>query len=224
MAPAAAPSTGAPAGRSPRRGAAREQAILDAATALVAEVGYERVTVDAIAARAHTSKETMYRRWPGKAELVADALRRHAQGEAPTAPDSGSLRTDLLLTVGQIAETLTGRTGPGLVGLLGAIHQDASLRELVGAQVREHSHEVGRVICAQATARGDAVAADRSAMVLDVAFAQVFTHTVFQGTVPGRTAQVRLVDEILLPLLVAIALPPPRRTHGAPTRAGGGAR
>ena len=188
---------------SPRRGAAREHAILDAALQLLGEVGYERITVDAIAARAHASKTTMYRRWPGKAELIADALRRHAQGEVPTIPDSGSLRTDLLVTVRQIAETLTGRAGPSLLGLLEAIRDDTTLRELVGSQIRQRSHEVGHAICAHAAARGEPVRLDRADTVLDVAFARVFTDTLFAADTPHVTAQENLVDEILLPLLDA---------------------
>src|SRR5919198_5253591 len=74
----------------------RRQAILAAAMALIAEVGYDRATVDAIAARAGVSKPTIYRRWPGgKPEIVADAIRsKHADADA--LPDQGSLRGDLL--------------------------------------------------------------------------------------------------------------------------------
>src|SRR6185437_11527321 len=83
----------------------RRQAVLDAALALIAEVGYDRTTVDAIAHRAGVSKPTLYRRWPhGKPELVADAIRdRHA--EINQTPDTGSLRGDLLA----LTNLLTGR-------------------------------------------------------------------------------------------------------------------
>src|SRR6187402_2169238 len=156
--------------RSPLRGAAREHAILDAVIELIAEIGYERITVDAIAARAHASKATMYRRWPGKAELVADALRRQAQGDAPAVPDTGSLRSDLLLTVGQIAETFVGKSGPSLIGLLEAVRDDGMLRELIGHQVRGRSHELGRTICAPAMERGEPIHVARAEAVLDIAF------------------------------------------------------
>ena len=49
-------------------------ALRDAALELLAEIGYDRLTIDSVAARAHASKATIYRRWPGKAELVVDAL------------------------------------------------------------------------------------------------------------------------------------------------------
>src|SRR5919201_4334058 len=87
------PTRGRP--RDPRR----RRAILDAAMALIAEVGYDRMTIDAIAARSGASKPTLYRRWPhGKPELVADAIReRRAEGGEP--PETGSLRGDLLALV-----------------------------------------------------------------------------------------------------------------------------
>src|SRR4051794_13634914 len=87
----------------PTRGRPRDpelrRAILAAAMALIAEVGYDRMTVDAIAARSGVSKPTLYRRWShGKAELVADAIReRHA--ESGPLPDTGSLGGDLLALV-----------------------------------------------------------------------------------------------------------------------------
>lgn len=187
--------------RSPLRGAAREQAILDAAMELIGEVGYEKVTVDAIAARAKASKTTMYRRWAGKSELVADALRRQAQGAEPAVPDTGTLRGDLLATVRAIAQTLVGAPGPSLIGLLEAIRDDAMLRELIASQVRERSHEVGRIICMRSKTRGDTVRVDRSEQVLDVAFARIFTDTLFQGGIPDSAVREQLVDEILIPLL-----------------------
>src|ERR1700712_3574137 len=192
-----------PAGRSPLRGAAREQAILDAAIQLIGEVGYERVTVDAIAARAHSSKTTMYRRWAGKAELVADALRHQAQGRDPEVPDTGSLRGDLLATVALIARSLANGPGPSLLGMLEAIRDDGMLRELIGRQVRERSHEVGRIICSRAETRGENVDMNRSDAVLDLTFAQLFTDTLFSGGIPEQQALQRLVDLVLLPLLTA---------------------
>lgn len=51
----------------PARGEAREDAILTAALELLAETGYADMSMDAIAARARSSKATIYRRWPGKA-------------------------------------------------------------------------------------------------------------------------------------------------------------
>src|SRR5690242_21796930 len=108
----------------------RRQAILDAAMALIAEVGYDRASVDAIAARAGVSKPTLYRRWPhGKPELVADAV-RHARDKAGPTPDTGSLRGDLLALVaiqtGQLLEDVHLACG-----LLTQLRESPELAELM---------------------------------------------------------------------------------------------
>ncbi|WP_051301087.1 TetR family transcriptional regulator [Actinomadura rifamycini] len=75
---------------------------LAAALGLLAEVGYDRLTMEAVAARVQASKATLYRRWPGKAELVVDAVRAHGgdgtpggDGDPLVPSDTGSLRGDL---------------------------------------------------------------------------------------------------------------------------------
>ncbi len=73
----------------------REIAILRATLELLAESGYDQLTIDAVAARARCSKATIYRRWPDKAALVITAVRRHAGQPGIAAPDTGSLRSDL---------------------------------------------------------------------------------------------------------------------------------
>lgn len=194
-------SATAPTAGSAPRGEARTEALLDAALDVIGEVGYEHATMDNIAARARASKMTLYRRWSDKSELVADALRRNAQGDAPAVPDTGTLRGDLLATVAEIAETLIGGRGPSLIGLIEAIRDDAALRLQVASQVRERSHQVGREICSRAIARGESIHAERSELVLDLAFGHLFTSTLFEGARPSAANQRHLVDAVLLPLL-----------------------
>ena len=81
-------------GTRPRVEGEREQQILDATLEVLDEVGYDLLTMDAVAARAKASKATLYRRWKGKPELVVAAITAH-KGEA-TVPDTGSLRGDLI--------------------------------------------------------------------------------------------------------------------------------
>ncbi|MBN9152409.1 MAG: TetR/AcrR family transcriptional regulator [Microbacterium sp.] len=200
------PEDGSPStesGRSERRGEARTVAILEAALALIGEVGYERVTMDGIAGRARASKMTMYRRWPTKSDLVAEALRRHAQGDAPAVPDTGTLRGDLLATVAEISRTLIGGDTPSLIGLVEAIRDDPALRVQVGSQIRDRSHQVGREICARANSRGEAVRIELADTVLDIAFEHLFTSALFAGARPSPADQQKLVDVVLLPLLSA---------------------
>ncbi len=182
--------------------AAREQAILTAAAELVAEIGYERVTVDAIAARARASKATMYRKWPGKAELVADALRRQAENRSAGLPDTGSVRGDLLWIVRSIAQTFTSADrGPSLLGLVEAIRADAVLRQVIAAQLEERSRQDGALVCARASARGEQVDPARGPAVVGLALAHLFLRTLLGGEPPGTAEQRDFVEQTLLPLL-----------------------
>jgi AcrR family transcriptional regulator len=183
---------------SPLRGSAREDAILAAAVELVAEIGYDRVSMDAIAARARASKMTIYRKWPGKAPLVAEALRRRAEASGPELPDTGSLAGDLRSAVGGITQALSG--GLSLIKLIEAVREDAVLRGLVHEQIERRTAADGALIARRAVARGERVAAGRVSRVLGVAVAQLLLETLFTGP-PGAEAQQLLVDEVLMPIL-----------------------
>lgn len=69
------------------------QAMLQAARELLAEVGFEAMSIDAIAARAGVGKTTIYRRYSGKEELVADAI--EGMREEVVIPNTGSLWGDI---------------------------------------------------------------------------------------------------------------------------------
>jgi len=196
------PSPDAP--QRPTRGPSRELAILAAAAELVTEVGYDRVTLDAIAARAHASKATMYRRWPSKAALVADALRRRADGGVTEPPDTGSLRGDLMLTVSAIASTFSAKVGgPSLLVLAEAIRLDAPLRDTVRTQIEERTRQDGLLILRRAVARGEAADEERGPAVVALAFAHLFLRSLLDGEPPGADDQQAFVDDLLLPLLTA---------------------
>ncbi len=84
--------------RRPVRGRPRDPgvdvAIRSATVDLLAEAGYARLTMDQVAARARVSKDSLYRRWPNKVALVADALQHRAR-PVPDVPDTGSLPGDM---------------------------------------------------------------------------------------------------------------------------------
>src|SRR5918995_303472 len=82
-------------GTRPRVEGERETEILAATLEVLAEVGYDLLTMDAVATRAKASKATLYRRWRGKPELVVAAVMCH-HSNAASVPDTGSLRGDLL--------------------------------------------------------------------------------------------------------------------------------
>src|SRR5689334_17841338 len=182
----------------PPRGRPRDpqtrQAILDSALALVAEVGYDRTTVDAIATRAGVSKPTLYRRWPhGKPELVADAIReRHA--ETSQIPDTGTLRGDLLALVaiqtGQLLDDIHLACG-----LLTAMRTSPELAHVMQDHViAEERARFGEVL---ARARVE----QASPLIADVAGALIFTRVTITGEPVDRAFAEELVDNVLLPIL-----------------------
>lgn len=77
-----------------KRSEASRQAILAAAADLIAEMGYGALTIEKIAQRAGTGKQTIYRWWPSKADVVMDALAAKADLQLQV-PDGGSLEADL---------------------------------------------------------------------------------------------------------------------------------
>ncbi len=108
------------------RDASRDEALRQAALELLAEVGYERLTIDAVAARAGAGKATVYRRWASKADLVIDAVDHH---RSTALPDTGSLRGDLeaLARAKQANRDRTLMTR-AMAGLMTALLGDANFR------------------------------------------------------------------------------------------------
>lgn len=93
-----------------RRGAVLERAILDAALEQLGTVGWKGLTMEGVAAGAQTGKAAVYRRWPSKEDLVADALKAGLP-RVEEAPDLGSVREDLLALCRQVREAMFSRPG-----------------------------------------------------------------------------------------------------------------
>jgi len=180
------------------RGEAREQAILDAALELVMEVGYDRLSMDALAERAHASKATIYRRWSGKAQVVAEAIRRRKHGRQAV-PDSGSLRQDLLAALGTMCISLDGDEAL-VAGVMSAMRTDPELAQLMRSQVLDGDSPTD-VVVARAVGRGELPPGTTGALVDEVAPSVMMTRLVFRGEPLDEAFTVHLVDEIILPLL-----------------------
>ena len=75
--------------------------ILDAAAALILAHGFDNMTVDDVAARAHVGKATVYRRWAKKEDLAVAAMGQLYDAQMPT-PDTGSIEGDLREAFAQV--------------------------------------------------------------------------------------------------------------------------
>ncbi len=195
------------------RGEAREQAILDAALELVMEVGYDRLSMDALAERAHASKATIYRRWSGKAQVVAEAIRRRKSGRH-TVPDTGSLRQDLLEVLGTMCISLDGDEAL-VAGVMSAMRTDTELAGLMRSQVLDGDSPTD-IVVARAVARGELAPGTSGALVNEVAPAVVMLRLVFRGEPLDEAFLVHLVDEIALPLLHRSPATPQVQRSGPP--------
>ncbi|MFI5615691.1 TetR/AcrR family transcriptional regulator [Amycolatopsis sp. NPDC051903] len=116
------------------RSAAKDAAILTAGLQLLSHDGYARMSMDAVAAAAGVSKQTLYARYAGKAELVAAAIAALDQDAVPEV--SGDLRTDLLTELDQLRDLFDRVDGTGI--LAACLAERRHTPELL-VQLREHT-------------------------------------------------------------------------------------
>ncbi|HEX6517170.1 MAG TPA: TetR/AcrR family transcriptional regulator [Nocardioidaceae bacterium] len=193
---AAAPTAAA---TRPRVQGRREDEILDATLALLLEVGYDRLTMDAVAHRARASKATLYRRWSAKHTLVMDALLRSKRAPQVTDPDAGNLRDDLVGTFCGPGG-LTQRDNSKLIAVvLTAVHTDDAFAAEFRERFLRPKLEVSRRIYRRARERGE-IAAGVDTDLLGPALAAILLHRVLLLGAPVDRATVEaVVDQIIVP-------------------------
>jgi AcrR family transcriptional regulator len=178
----------------------REMELLLATQELLAEVGYDLLTVDKVASRCGAGKSTIYRRWSSKQDLVADAVAL-IHNETPI-PDSGDLRTDLIL-LASAWHNASRRRDAAVAGLLTAMRRDARLRNIVACKIGEPRHAAFKVVVQQAIVRGE-VAPDVDIELLSkVLPAMTFHHVTVHAKAVQRPWIEQIVDRVLLPALTA---------------------
>lgn len=182
------------------RAEAREQAILDAALELILEVGYDRLSMDALAERAHAGKATIYRHWSGKAEVVAEAIRQRHSAEELVA-DTGSLRGDLLATISSMDASVSSEDGALISGVLCAMRTDPVLANLMRTQMVESKRTNLMQLVDRAIAREELPASAAGDVLYEVLPAMVITRLVINGEELTEEFAAHLVDDILIPLL-----------------------
>lgn len=182
----------------PRVEGDREQEILAAAIAVLVDVGYDRLTMDAVAARAKASKATLYRKWDGKAALVIDALMSE-KSPIEVAPDTGSLRGDLLaMFCGHGG--LTDRHQTALLGsVVTAIGRDPEFAAAFRERFIAPKVAVGREVYERARERGE-LRPDIDLDILTAALPGIVLHRGFLlGDPPTPDLIARVVDQVILP-------------------------
>ncbi|PYG99084.1 TetR family transcriptional regulator [Arthrobacter stackebrandtii] len=203
--PAAADRQGIPAadhrGKPRRRGEQLLAAIFDAALAELDESGYAPLSMASIASRAQVSKASLYRRWPGKAELIIDAVKSSLLD--PGEPhQTGTLRGDILNHYRLLVVGLSGPAGKALKGMLSDTLRDPAMAEQFSNRARGRNLAIMRLLAERAADRGELASAAISELRLEAGH-NLIRHEWLMKSGIGDEFLVELVDEVVLPLLHA---------------------
>ena len=184
-------------GSRPRVEGDREREILEATLAVLSEVGYDRLTMDAVAKRAKASKATLYRRWEAKVSLVIDALL--LTKPAPETPDTGSFRDDLVAAYCGPEGMIQPQALAIFSSVLTAIQRDPEFASAFRTKVIGPKVAVSFEIYERAKARGE-IRADLPIDLFAPALAGVCLHRAFMlGETPDQDLVTRIVDELIVP-------------------------
>jgi AcrR family transcriptional regulator len=181
----------------PERAAELYEAVLD----LLREVGYDALTMDAVAARTRSSKATLYRQWGGKADLVVKAI-RHDKPEKIGLIDTGSLRGDLHALVALEDDCTMERNSALMRGIAMALHQNPDLRQAFQEQLIEPEMAEFERVLQRAVERGE-VSPDCPALefLVHMMVGGFVTRTLLEDQPPTRAFLTSYMDAVVLPAL-----------------------
>ncbi|MBS4728970.1 TetR/AcrR family transcriptional regulator [Mycobacterium sp. SM1] len=175
----------------------RETELLAVTLRLLQEHGYDRLTVDAVAATARASKATVYRRWPSKAELVLAAFIEGIR-QVAVPPDTGTLRGDLL-HVGNMVCQQARQHASTIRAVLVEISRNPALNDVMQHHFVDQRKALICHILQQAVERGEIDAAAISDELWDLLPGYLIFRSIISGRPPTRHTVQTLVDDVILP-------------------------
>ncbi|WP_405871956.1 MULTISPECIES: TetR/AcrR family transcriptional regulator [unclassified Streptomyces] len=184
----------------PEREAELYEAVLD----LLREVGYDALTMDAVAARTRSSKATLYRQWGGKAELVAKAVRHNKPGGSADEVDTGSLRGDLHALTMRSDDCEMEQSSALMRGLAMAIHGSPDLLKAFREHLIEPEMAEFRRVLQRAIDRGE-VRADSPAIdfMIHMMIGGFAARSLIDERPPTQDFLLSYIDAVVLPALTA---------------------
>ena len=185
-----------------RRGSELEDALLQATWDELVDKGYDAVTFEAVAERAHTSRAVLYRRWPAKTDLVLAAIGAQGFQQQVQIPDTGSLRGDMLEFMTRANDT-RAHTGLTMITRLGAFYADAgtNLAALRGSFLHGRAEAI-ETMFERAVSRGEIDAEKLSPRVRKVAF-DLYLHELMMTLQPVPPDSIHsILDDVFLPLVL----------------------
>ncbi len=183
-----------------RRGDALYAAIFEATIEELTAVGYAELKMEHVANRARASKGSLYRRWPSRAELVADAVHHMLPG-CFESPDTGSVREDMLGCLRRFATLLNGPSGEAIRGLMAETIRDPDLMEVIRTRFIDPC--IGRVleVLQQGAVRGEVRPTALTSLIASVGPGLMRQHFLVHGApIPDRVL-IEIVDEVVVPLI-----------------------
>jgi AcrR family transcriptional regulator len=203
----------------PRVEGEREDEILDATVELLMEVGYDRLTMDAVAKRARASKATLYRRWETKPSLVVEALVRGKSAPQVSDHDTGALRSDLLSTYCGNQGMSSAATG-AMGAVITALATDPEFADEFREKFIAPKVAVSEAIYRRAQERGE-IGDDVDVDLIAPALPAILMHRAFILGIPPDDATIeRVVDHVILPAVQHPSCGTPGNTKQGGTKQG----
>ncbi|MEU4668772.1 TetR/AcrR family transcriptional regulator [Amycolatopsis sp. NPDC023774] len=173
------------------------RAVLEAADDLLVEHGFAGLTIERIAAAAGVAKQTIYRWWPSKVDILLDALGDDLAEEL-VPPDHGDLRRDLREHLAAVATFLTtADAGAVFRALIGQAQHDPELAARLRAEQIHGQHERDRLPFERAVARGELPADTELDCLVEQAIGPVHYRVLVTGAPVTREFTDALADRVV---------------------------
>ncbi|GAA2491628.1 TetR/AcrR family transcriptional regulator [Winogradskya humida] len=197
----------APAGAAVLRGDITA-AIRNAVMNELAEVGYGRLSIEAVARRAGVGKTAVYRRWSNKLEMVLEIVSGVAERSVPM-PDTGSFATDLQLTMFIVSKALQHRIASQIIpDLMAEAARNPKIAETLHRALRTHQTAVGETIVGQAVARGELPKGTDPGIAVDLMIGPLYWHLAVTRTPIDEDYLEKMANAVTAALKAAPAGPP----------------
>ena len=154
--------------------------------------------MDGVARQVKRARTSLYRRWPSKRHLVADAV--VAELGAEPAPDTGSLRKDLKAAVGTLLTGFAGPLGKALPGLVADMALDPALARMIREKVLVARRRSIRAAFERGAARGESGRGFDVEILIDMLTGPFYFRALF-GHLPATPAMVNTIVDYVIAIV-----------------------
>ena len=187
-----------------RRGKVLEAAIFEVVFQELAETGYVNFSIERVAGRAGTSKPVIYRRWPTRARLVYAALRASQLFLSSEAPDTGTVRGDLMVILQSVLNMVDDLSPEVMFGLIAELLHEGDSSESsssIFAEVQQHTVRTMTEILTRGIRRGEIAAEKLTPRLAALPFDLVrYQLMVLRQPLSAQDIE-EIIDRIFLPLV-----------------------